>query len=452
VLKHNIFRTTTFRLTTGFCVTLTIVVILLLGLVYAQTAGFLQHRVDGILVSDAGALTSHGPTQIYAAMAQETARDPLMGGGVFSSSGDLLGGDDVVKPSELMLDSSAREFVSQAGRSPQRALAQRLPWGDVLVVHRDVSQLIELRWIVVRALLWSGAAITIIGLSLAVALSVRPLRRVRAVSDASRAVALGDLAVRLPVDGSGDELDELARIVNGMMDDVERLVIQAQTVGEGVAHELRTPLTRLRAILDHAAHDPETTDAGRVLLDACVVETDLVLARFRALLRIAAVDAMSRKSGIAAVSLSEIVEQICELYEPLAADRDLQLHTAIEPAIEVGGDPELLSEALSNLIDNALKFSFPGGHVWIRLERSSAGAILSVRDDGIGIPEAERALVAKRFYRAQHSAHLPGHGLGLSLVAAVADAHGFRLAIEDASPGALVKLYCGHTGAPTRAG
>jgi signal transduction histidine kinase len=444
VQKHNIFRTTTFRLTIGFGVAMAVVILLLLGLVYVQTAGFLQRRVDGVLISDAAALTSHGPQQIFAAMAQEAARDPLMGGGVFSPDGDLLGGDEMVKPSELMLDSSAHEFVSQAGRSPQRALAQRLPWGDVLVVHRDVSQLIELRWIVIRALLWSGAAITVIGLGLAVALSVKPLRRVRAVGDASRAVASGDLAVRLPVDGSGDELDELARIVNGMMDDVERLVIQAQTVGEGVAHELRTPLTRLRAKLDHAAHAPETSEAGRALLDTCVVEAETVLARFQALLRIAAVDAMSRKSGIAAVSMSEIVQQIGELYEPLAADKGLQLHTVVEPGLDVRGDPELLSEALSNLVDNALKFSFAGGHVWLKLERSSGGAVLSVRDNGIGIPAVERALVAKRFYRAHHSAHLPGHGLGLSLVASVADAHGFRLTIEDASPGTLVKLYCGH--------
>ncbi|MHB8287142.1 MAG: sensor histidine kinase, partial [Caulobacteraceae bacterium] len=392
--KHNIFRTTTFRLTIGFGVVLAVVIILLLGLVYAQTAGYLQRRVDGILVSDAGALASHGPTQIYAAMAQEAARDPLMGGGVFSSGGDLLGGDEIVKPRELMLDSAAHEFVSQAGRSPQRALAQRLPWGDVLVVHRDVSQLIELRWIVIRALLWSGAAITVIGLALAVALSVRPLRRVRAVSEASRAVASGDLAMRLPVDGSGDELDELARIVNGMMDDVERLVIQAQTVGEGVAHELRTPLTRLRAVLDHAAHAPETSEAGRALLETCVAETETMLTRFQALLRIAAVDAMSRKSGIAAVSLSEIVEEICELYDPLAADKGLELHTVIEPGLEVRGDAELLSEALSNLIDNALKFSLAGGHVWVRLERSSGGPVVSVRDNGVGIPEGERALVA----------------------------------------------------------
>jgi signal transduction histidine kinase len=226
------------------------------------------------------------------------------------------------------------------------------------------------------------------------------------------------------------------------MDEAERLMVQARTVGEGVAHELRSPLTRLRARLEHAAQGLAAEDPRRELLEACVAEADAMLGRFRALLRIAALEARGRRVGLGVTCVSALVGQVGELYAPLAVEGGVGFQADGGEALQIEADGELLFEALCNLVDNALKFTPPGGHVRLSARQEAAGLVLEVVDDGPGIAEAERVLVTKRFWRAQRHASVAGHGLGLSLVAAVADLHGFALAFDDARPGAVVRLTC----------
>jgi signal transduction histidine kinase len=307
-------------------------------------------------------------------------------------------------------------------------------------VARDSRQIVELRHIVLSALLWSGAFIAILGLASGIGLSLRPLARIRSMRVASDAITSGDFSRRLPIAGVGDELDELAKIANQMMDEAERLMIQARTVGEGVAHELRSPLTRLRAILDHAARGLETDDGRRKLLEACVEETDGVLRRFHALLRIAALEARGRGMAKRPVDLAAIVEQIAELYGPLAAEQGLRLTAHSAQGLMIEADGELIFEALSNLVDNALKFTPAGGEVRVSTAAGPKGPVIDVADTGPGIAETERALVTRRFYRSPRHSQASGHGLGLSLVAAVADLHGFGLEFDDAAPGTIVRM------------
>ncbi len=241
---------------------------------------------------------------------------------------------------------------------------------------------------------------------------------------------------------AGDEIDELAAIANRMMDEAERLMVQARTVGEGVAHELRSPLTRLRARLERAATGLDADDPRRALMETCVAEADVVLGRFAALLRIAALEARGRRVGLGPISVSGLVAQVGELFAPLAAERGVAFQAEADEGLEIEADGELLFEALCNLLDNALKFTPRGGHVRLGAHAGPTGVALVVADDGPGIAETERALVTKRFYRGQRHAAVPGHGLGLSLVAAVADLHGFALAFDDAKPGAVVRITC----------
>jgi signal transduction histidine kinase len=442
VLRRNLWRTTTFRLTIAFGAAFAVGIVVLLGSVYLQTAHYLERRVDHILSAGLDSFTHSSPEALPQLLKQASTRDPLTAYGLFSADGQGVAGDLRLTPADVPPDGVVRDLRHSGGLGPQRAMAERLPWGEILLVHRDASQMVELRRIVLRALLWGGAVIAVMGLGLAVLLSARPWQRLQAMRAASDAIAAGDLAVRLPTDPSRDELDELARIVNTMMDEVERLMTQARTVGEGVAHELRTPLTRLRATLDHVGQDLAPDDPRSGLIETCVAETDAVLARFRALLRIAAVEARSRRSGIARVSLGAIVEQVGELYAPLAAEREVALEVAVAAGADIRADGELLFEALSNLVDNAVKFTPPGGTIGLSLIQSSEGPMVEVRDTGVGIPADERQLVTQRFYRSRQSSGAPGHGLGLSLVAAVADLHGFTLSIDDAQPGTVVRLTC----------
>ena len=448
VRSRRLWRTTTFRLSSLFGAVFAIGIVLLLGLVYVRTADYLTRRVDRTLHEEADLLVRSGPEAILQRFRSEAARDPLNSLGLFSQDGRRVAGDTRLDPATLRLDGRARDVSLREGAAPSRALAEWTPWGETLVVERDTRQLVELRRIILAALVWSGALIAVLGLVSGVALSLQPLRRIQAMQAASETIRGGDFSVRLPVGDGGDELDELARIANRMMDEAERLMAQARTVGEGVAHELRTPLTRLHARLEHAAAELSPDDPRRALLDACVAETDGVLARFRALLRIAALDARGRGAGAAGepVALDALVEQLEELYAPLAVERGLQLDARADPGLSIRGDGELLIEAVSNLLDNAFKFTAPGGRVRLQARAVAQGAVIEVADDGPGIPQAEQALVTRRFYRSRRDAHVEGHGLGLSLVAAVADLHGLNLSFHDAAPGLIVRLTGERTG------
>jgi signal transduction histidine kinase len=441
LLTSASWRTTPFRLARQFGAAYVVGVAILLGLVYGQTASYLTRRVDRILVTEAGLFRQTGPEDILRRLNQEARRDPLNYFALYSSSGRRVAGDIDLAPQDLPRNQAVREFTRSGGRPDIRALALTLPWGEVLIVARDSGQLAELRRVLIIALMVGGLIIAAFGLASGLVLSLEPLRRIQAMRRASERIVGGDLAVRLPVSRRQDEIDELALIVNTMMEEVERLVVHAQTAGESIAHELRTPLTRLRATLEHASQTHSPDDPRREQLEACVAEADSVLARFQALLRIAAVEAKRRNAEIAVLDLSSLLDQVAELYAPLVAERELAFEVDIAPGVTARVDSDLFVEAVANLLDNALKFTPAGGTVALRLEHMGDGFALEVRDTGPGIPEADRGLVVKRFYRSASHHGVPGHGLGLSLVAAVARMHGLELSFGDnASTGTRVRI------------
>jgi signal transduction histidine kinase len=254
--------------------------------------------------------------------------------------------------------------------------------------------------------------------------SRRFAERLGQVNQVARDVAAGDLQRRVPRNFSGDELDELAENLNTMLGRIERLTAGLRHAGDAIAHDLRSPLTRLRTSLEAGLRAAEHGASGEETLREALSDTEDLLATFNAVLRIARLESGERRETLSLLDPAEIVSDLAELYEPVAEDASLAFETDIQTGLEVLGDRELISQALANLLDNAIKYCPEGGTVTLRLRRTAEGEReISVADTGPGIPQHERERVLERFVRLESSRSLPGAGLGLSLVKAVADIH-----------------------------
>lgn len=440
---RELWRTTTFRLTLLYGLVFAVGTVTLLGMVYLQSAVYLTHRVDSILRTEADALARSPQGDV----AQRIQDDLTLNGdqtnifALFSARGDWIVGDLKALPANLRPDGPPIEAPPTAAfPAHARLMATQLPSGRILVVGRDVNQLREMREIIASALFWSGLSIILVGLACGVALSIQPLRRLRVLRAAADDIAAGDLARRMPISSRRDELDMFAGTVNYMMDEVERLMTEVKGATETIAHDLRTPLTRARAQL-HRLEQAEGADAQT--LARVTAELDEVLERFRALLRISELESWKRQDGFACVDPIEIVDQVVDLYAPLAEAGGVRLTRAGEPGQSVEADAKLLFEAVSNLVDNAIKFTGDGGAVEVRLVMQSNRPRIIVQDNGPGIAAGERSAVIQRFYRSESARLAPGSGLGLSVVAAIVRLHRFELLLEDAGPGLRAVIDCG---------
>ena len=440
--RREVWRTTTARLTVLYGLIFAFGILTLLGVVYWQSALYLNQRVDRILKARAEIFLKATPADLPGLIREGLSVDGAQINvyALFSRDGAPLEGNLRQMPPALVPDGRSVDMPpTQEFPTRSRLIARRLPWGEILVVGRDVSQLTEMRAIVLLALFWSAVAIILTGLVLGAVLSLSPLRRVRALQAACRQIAAGDLKHRMPVSSRHDELDMFAATVNHTVEEIERLMAEVKGATETIAHDLRTPLTRARARLSRLEHalaeeDPRAEDA-RWVID----ELDTVLARFAAILRISELEARRRRAGFVAVDPAQLVRQAAELYAPLAEARGVTLDAQAEAVPPVEADPKLLFEALSNLVDNAIKFTPDGGRVQVRAE---AGPRIVVEDNGPGVPEAEQAAVLQRFYRGERDRLTPGSGLGLSIVSAIVRLHGFALRLEDARPGLRAVIDC----------
>ncbi len=432
---RDVWRTTTFRLSALYGVVFVLAVAALLLVVYSQTAAYLNRRVDGILLAETASLSRAPARTLPGRIADAVA---LNGGqtnifALFSSDHQRIAGNLPAWPEGLRADGRSMEIPPFTGFTAYARLKARLlPSGRTLVVGRDVNLLREVRAIVASALAWSGAAVMALGLGIGVALSVEPLRRLGEMRLAAQAIAEGDFKRRMPISARRDELDMVAALVNGMVSQVERLMGEVKASTDTIAHDLRTPLTRVRSQLYRLqqAGGAEPFDLARL-----AGELDEVLERFRALLRISELEARERSAAFALVALAPLVERVVELYAPVAEDAGTALTVDIAGDPRIQGDEKLLFEALSNLVDNALKFTPPGGRVLVAARSAPDGPRLLVEDNGPGVDPDEREAITGRFHRGARTRMQPGSGLGLSIVAAIVTLHGLRLEFEDAGPG-----------------
>jgi len=438
----EIWRTTTFRLSLLYGGLFAVATVALLGMIYVQTAVYLTHRVDRILYEEANAQRGVAePTlrqRIDSALPLSAGRISVFA--LFSPDGRRITGNLATMPPGLEPEGRPLEVFSIANfPGGVRLLARRQPSGDVLVVGRDINQLREIRQIIGSALIWSGLLILVAGLICGTAFSVGPLRRLRVLQTASREIAAGNLTRRMPQSLRGDELDMFAGTVNHMLDDMERLMSEVRAATETVAHDLRTPLTHARAQL----HRLELGDHDHApAIRRVTAELDEVLDRFRAILRISEIENRARTAGFATIDLAEVVDRVAELYQPVAEEAGVRLIAKSISGEAVHADIKLMIEAVSNLTDNAIKFTGRGGRVLLLVARGASGPVLIVEDNGPGVPNEERAAVLTRFYRSERDRLVPGSGLGLAIVAAIVRLHRFNLRLENAEPGLRVVVDC----------
>ncbi|MFC0698294.1 sensor histidine kinase [Paraburkholderia humisilvae] len=369
--------------------------------------------------------------------------------GLFRADGEPLAGDVTRLPPGMRTD---RVGVTLNHTLPVngtvdvpvvRAMADRRRDGDVMLVARDLTYIIRIRDTILNALLLSSGLCLAAGVAGGLALAMRQMRRVGEIRRVTQLIAQGDLNQRLPV-GRRDELDLLSHLVNHMLDEVERLMTEVKGACDGIAHDLRTPLAHVRTLLAHIDENAQddTTIAWRPMLVRAREETDHLLERFRAMMRISEIGTLKRRGGFAQIRLEALVRDVCELYEPLAESRSIALSVDTAAVQVVHGDRALLFEALSNLLDNALKFTPAGGAVCVSLAQTRDGPQVDVIDNGPGIPVEERHAVMQRFYRGEQTRHIAGSGLGLGIVSAVLRVHDFSASIGSAEPGTRVTVEC----------
>ncbi|PJG55194.1 two-component sensor histidine kinase [Bradyrhizobium forestalis] len=440
-------RSNTFLWAAAVAAALALFVAALFAFIYWKIDDYLIMRSDRMIATQLNFLAQLPPGRLTDAISDHLKQDSrgVQYAGLFDAAGARLAGNIERLPPHLDLGGPVRSMrLARVGSPPVRdavvkAAGRQLGNGRILVMGRNVDETREISSVVGQALLLGLLPAFCFCLLAGAWLSIRAERRVEQVNRHVQRIVAGDLRERLPQTNADDPLARLARIVNGMLDEMETTINALAGVGNDIAHDLRTPLTRVRLALERGRTHAATLENLQDVVDKSIAGIDQSLAIITALLRLAEIESSSRTAGFGDVALDEILRQVCDVYEPIAEDKDIALRVAIDRKAEVRGDPDLLFEAIANLVDNAVKFTPRGGRVTLELASDDKTVRVGVSDTGPGIGEGEREAVLRRFYRSDKMRNTPGVGLGLSLVAAIVKLHGFRLTICSA-PGGRVEI------------
>jgi signal transduction histidine kinase len=329
-----------------------------------------------------------------------------------------------------------------SGRHPQMVLGRCAPLTPAtqLFVGRDTFTMYATRERILHAFAWVALGTCAFSMLAGLFLGRRFMAQVDAITQTCERVISGNLKERIPIRGRGDEWDRLARAINEMLDRISSLLENLQQVSSDVAHDLRTPLTRLRNRLEAAREKSTGVVDYSAAMASAIEDTDRLLSLFSALLRISQIEAGTRVQSFAPVELSALLERLFQLYLPVAEDCGHCLSRELQQDLRLRGDEELLTQLFSNLIENALRHTPAGTNIHLVAQAANGDCVATVSDDGPGVPAEDLAKVTRRFYRGSSSRSSAGHGLGLSLVAAIAQLHGAKLQLADAGPGLRVDL------------
>ncbi|HTT08201.1 MAG TPA: ATP-binding protein [Gammaproteobacteria bacterium] len=451
MLKFNLIRTPTFRLTLLFAAVFGVITVVLFGFLYRLTIGSIARETDEVIIEQIQGLrdvyTRLGPQGLIDVINERT-QDPTERDAIYllaDAKGTPLAGNLSKWPAEHLRPARWIEFgvdATEYGKTishQARAHSFTLDNDLYLLVGQDIDQQRDFRDRMTMALGWGLALMLGLGLIGGALVSRNFLSSIERIVQVSQRITDGDLSRRVPVGGSGDALDRLAAHLNDMLERLENLMHGMRAISDGLAHNLRSPVTHLRNQIEWALNAARDTDDYRASLEQALTEADRLNSLFETLLDIARAESGAINLPFEDINLDALLRELIELYEPLAETRQQHIAFHGNPAVSIRGNRQLLAHCFANLIDNAIKYSPRAGQIGIHLGADGRPSA-RISDRGPGIPKAGRDMALQRFSRLSGSESVPGSGLGLSLVAAVAKLHRARLDLDDNAPGLRVTL------------
>jgi signal transduction histidine kinase len=445
------FRLSSARLAALYVVIFAVGIVSLLTAVYFLTARVLDREVDAVIQAEVNGLVDvyrqGGLLQLIGTL-HGRADSWGRSGAVYllaDTDGSRIAGNIVHWPNRVVTNNQWVEFEIDASEHggvvshPVRAQAFRLPGGRSLLVGTDILERKRLASRLRYAMLWCASLCVVLGTAVTYIYSQRVRRRVSSIASTCETIINGNLSQRLGIERTKDEFDELARTVNHMLDRIQQQTEILRTTFDSAAHDLRAPLYRARVRIEETLQHADLAASARDTMEATLLELERVQRTLGTLLQIAQAEGHGRELAVEQLDLAALAHEIVDLYQPEATTRGITLSARTPEPVSLRGNRQLLAQALVNLIENALKYVPENGHVLIGVNNEPGEIVLSVADDGPGIPAEDRERVLQPFIRLDRDRASTGSGLGLSLVAAVMRLHRATMELLDHDPGLLVR-------------
>jgi signal transduction histidine kinase len=443
----ELFRSIAFRLALAFALAITAATAAVFALVYLEISTTDVARLRVVLADEAAKGVSESDSELRRALDLRLTRDlrRLDYVALYNPDGSLVFGN-VAKMPPIEIDGAAH-FVAaehppgvEDRTEPALFVARRRPDGGVLLLGRSLLEVYAIRSTVLWSLLTGLAPTILLALAIGAFFARRASQRLTRIHDTIGRIMAGDLDARLPVGDNPGDIDRVARAVNLMLDEIVRLLDRLKVVGDNIAHDLRAPLAVVRAKLERGLTEDSDERALRAAAAEALARLDKTMIAISALLRVSAIESGLRLSAFREIDVAEISADLFEFYEPLARANGVEMILDAPASAHMAGDADLMREAISNLIDNAIKYTSPGGKVRLEVVKRDGLPVVRVTDNGCGVAPADREKIFKRFYRGESGQDAEGHGLGLSIAGMIAGLHGVDLTVTDNAPGACFEL------------
>ncbi|MGO8911196.1 MAG: sensor histidine kinase [Bradyrhizobium sp.] len=440
------FRSSAVRVALAFVLATTVATTAVFGLVYLQIREANEARNRLILEDEAARGVNYSVDELKYAFDVRMTHDlrRVDYAALFGADRKVLFGNIDQLPA-IPVDGKSHYIAAPPLRGgdnrlePAIFVARARPDGTIILLGRSLLETLAFRQIVQHALAAAVAPMLLLALAIGSFFARRASRRLTAIHDTIARIMKGDTHLRLPVRSRHDTIDKISEDVNLMLDEIMRLLVQIKGVSDNIAHDLRSPLAVVHAQLERGLESSDDEQLRGVVKQA-LTYIDKAMLTVAALLRLADVEYGPKSSKFRLIDLSAICSDLFEFYEPLATSKSIKMTLEIRSPVQILGDGDLMREAVSNLIGNAIKFTPENGTVSVSVTQEDGRPVVRVRDNGIGVEPGERDKIFQRFYRTASGHRVPGSGLGLSIAAAIANLHDFDLRFDDNNPGAVFEM------------